>query len=116
MKIDLQCRYESSDDFFMLRGSVVMKLSVDAAISICEQAAERGLVISRVEGGIWHSPGFEARLDCIWDGVDPPVDFSAAEQNNFAAAGFIRSESKTHDVFVLTAPPMMNYDALIPIS
>lgn len=85
-----------------------MKLDVHAAIQVCEQAAEHGLVISRIEGGIWHFPGFEARLDCIWDGLDPPVSISAAMQNNLVAANFIRSESGKHDVFVLTAPRMAN--------
>ncbi|MFJ2994833.1 colicin immunity protein [Pandoraea sp. NPDC087047] len=104
MKIDLQRRYDSPDEFFSLGGSVVMKLSADAAITVCERAGQHGLVIARIEGGLWHSPGFEARLDCIWDGADPPVEVSAAEQNNLAAAEFIRSESRVHDVFVVTAP------------
>ncbi|WP_423197590.1 MULTISPECIES: colicin immunity protein [unclassified Cupriavidus] len=109
MKIDLQQRYDSSDDFFTLGGSVVMKLSTNAAVAVCESAVEHGLVIARVEGGIWHAPGFEARLDCIWDGVDPPVDRRMAEQNNCAAAAFIRLESGMHDVFVLTAPSMTGW-------
>ena len=61
------------------------------------------MVVARIEGGIWHFPGFEARLDCIWDGVDPPVDVGVAEQNNLAAAEFVHSESLEHDVFVVTA-------------
>lgn len=109
MKIDLQRRYDSSDDFFSIGGNVVMKLSADAAIAVCERASQRGLVIARIEGGIWHSPGFEARLDCIWDGVDPPVDIGAAEQNNLAAAEFIRSEREAHDVFVVTAPRLTGW-------
>ncbi|WP_071738871.1 colicin immunity protein [Burkholderia ubonensis] len=102
MNIDLQRRYDSSDDFFLLGGSVVMKLSADAAIAVCEQAGQLGLVIARIEGGIWHFPGFEARPDCIWDGVDLPVDAGAAEQNNLEAE-FIRPESQVHDVFIVTA-------------
>ena len=51
-------RYELSDDFFALDGSVVMKLSAGAAIAVCEQAIQHGLVIARVEGGVWHFPGF----------------------------------------------------------
>ena len=104
MKIDLQRRYDSADDFFSIGGSVLMKMSGDAAIAVCERATARGLVIARIEGGIWHSPGFEARLDCIWDGGDPPVGLGVAEENNLAAAEFIRSESDKHNVFVLTAP------------
>ncbi|MFM0526420.1 colicin immunity protein [Paraburkholderia strydomiana] len=109
MKIDLQRRYDSSDDFFAFGGTVVMKLSADAAIAVCERATQHGLVIARIEGGISCSPGFEARLDCIWDGVDPPVVVSVAEQNNLVAAKFIRSESQAHDVFVMTAPRMTSW-------
>ncbi|MDR2154224.1 MAG: colicin immunity protein [Burkholderiaceae bacterium] len=107
MKIDPQRRYDSSDDFFLLEGSIVMKLTADAAIAICEQASRRGYVITRIEGGIWHFPGFEARLDCIWDGVDLPVGIRAAEKNNLAAIEFIRSERKMHDVFIVTSPKII---------
>ena len=109
MNIDLQRRYELPSDFFDLCGSVVMKLSAEAAIASCLAAAEYGLIIAKVEGGIWHYPGFEARLDCIWDGVDPPVTQQAAEENNLAAANFIRSQKGIHDVFVLTAPSISGW-------
>lgn len=109
MKVDRQRRYDSPDDFFLLDGSIVMKLSSNAAIAVCERAAQHGLVVARIEGGVWHSPGFEARIDCIWDGVDPPVDAVIAEENNAAAAEFIRSETKVHDVFIVTAPRMTGY-------
>ncbi|OJB39243.1 colicin immunity protein [Burkholderia ubonensis] len=102
--IDHRRRYDSPADFFALNGSIVMKLTADAAIAVCEQTAERGRVIARVEGGIWHSPGFEARVDCIWDGIDPPVDVQPSEKNNLAAIQFIRAERARHDVFILTAP------------
>jgi hypothetical protein len=39
-------------------------------------AAQHGLVVVRIEEGIWHSPGFEARLDCIWDGADSAIDLN----------------------------------------
>lgn len=109
MDIDQQRRYLSSDDFFHLGGSVVMKLSADAAVAVCLDAANLGLVVARIEGGIWHDPGFEARIDCIWDGVDPPVDRETAEKNNRAAADFVRSERAVHDVFVITAPAMTGW-------
>ncbi|MDY7787563.1 colicin immunity protein [Burkholderia ubonensis] len=107
--IDHQRRYDSPADFFALNGSIVMKLTADAAIAVCEQAAERGRVIARVEGGIWHSPGFEARVDCIWDGIDPPVDVQPSEKNNLAAIQFIRAERARHDVFILTAPRLSGW-------
>ncbi|MNQ92081.1 Colicin-E5 immunity protein [compost metagenome] len=109
MKVDRQQRYESSDEFFILDGSAVMKLSTDAAIEVCELATQRGLVVARIEGGIWHFPGFEARLDCIWDGGDPPVEFNVAERNNIMAANFIRSECAVHDVFIITAPSVKGW-------
>ena len=82
---------------------MVMKLTSDAAIQVCERAASYGLVVSRVEGGVWHFPGFEARLDCIWDGVDPPIDIFLAKKNNNFAANFIGSESRIHNVFIVTS-------------
>lgn len=109
MNIDLQRRYVSPNDFFELGGSVVMKVSADAAVAICLSAAEHGLVVARVEGGVWHNPGFEARLDCIWDGADPPVSEVAAEANNLAAAKFIQAERQEHDVFVITAPSIAGW-------
>ncbi|MEX3934363.1 colicin immunity protein [Paraburkholderia phymatum] len=104
MNIDKQTRYTASSDFFELRGSVVMKLSAEAAIEVCMIAADRGLVIARIEGGIWHNPGFEARVDCIWDGIDPPTSVEDARLNNLAAADFVVSELDQHDTFVITAP------------
>ncbi len=109
MTIDHQQRYDSSDDFFNLGGSVVMKVSADAAVAICERAAQRGLVLARIEGGVWQALGFEARLDCIWDGVDPPVDRRMAEQNNRAAVDFVRTEQAVHGVYVITAPRMLQW-------
>lgn len=109
MKVDRARRYENASDFFDLRGSVAMRLSPDAAIEVCRDAAHRGFVIVRVEGGIWLNPGFESRLDCIWDGVDPPLDTAAAHANNLLAAQFIESRRDIHDVFILTAPSVTGY-------
>ncbi len=106
MRIDLQKLYTSSTEYFDLNGSVIMKLSMEAALAVCAQALERGFVVARIEGGVWHNPGFEARLDCIWDGVQPPCSRHAAQKNNLAAADFIRSEQGQHDVFVLSTVPI----------
>jgi hypothetical protein len=106
MTVDHGRLYDAAEDFFDLKGSVVMKLTPAAAIEVCKEAARRGLVVARIEGGIWHNPGFEARLDCIWDGADPPLDRQEAEANNVLAAEFVRSESGIHGAFILTAPPL----------
>ena len=94
---------------FFAPGSAVLKLSPSAAVSVCALAAAKAHVIVRVEGGIMHAAGFEARGDCIWDGKDPPLGQSEAEENNDQAAAFVRSESSSHNAFVLTAAPTSGY-------
>jgi hypothetical protein len=113
MEVDRSRLYDSSEDFFAVGGSCVMKLTTKAAIETCERAAEYGFLVARVEGGIWRNPGFEARVDCIWDGLDPPVDRDTAEGNNRIAVDFILSESAVHDAFVLTAPPITGWESKI---
>lgn len=109
MKVDRARLYDSSIDFFELNGSVVMKLTPNAAQEVCNKALEHGLVVVRIEGGIWHNPGFEARLDCIWDGVDPPVSETEAAINNARALEMIREEIEVHDVFIITTAPLTGY-------
>ncbi|WP_042267776.1 colicin immunity protein [Paraburkholderia heleia] len=109
MKLDRTKRYTDADDYFSLGGSIVMKLSAEAAISVCTNAAEHGVIVSRIEGGIWHNPGFEARIDCIWDGAEPPIDLNSARVNNLAAIEFIRSELPEHDTFIITAPSISGW-------
>jgi hypothetical protein len=104
--VDRSTRYSNPEDFFTLNGSVIMKLTTEAAIGVCERAAQRGMLVSRIEGGIWWSPGFEARIDCIWDGAEPPLDMQAAHENNLMAIGFIRSELPEHDAFIITSLPI----------
>ena len=101
--------YESPNDFFDLQGSVVMRLSPQAAIGVCARAAAEGLVVARIEGGIWLNPGFESRLDCIWDGADPPLTEAAAHTNNLLAAKFIQDQAGVHSAFILTAPPISGW-------
>lgn len=114
MKGDRGILYTDERCFYDLQGSVVMKLSPEAASKVCLSAAGNGLVIARVEGGIWHEPGFEARYDCIWDGADPPLSVAEAEENNRKAADFIEKESKAHDAFILTAPPITGWPHKTP--
>lgn len=109
MDIDKSLLYESPQAFFDLGGSVTMRLSPRAAMQVCADAARKGLVVARVEGGIWHAPGFESRLDCIWDGQDPPLDQAQASGNNQEAAQFIASQTPAHSAFILTAPPLAGW-------
>ena len=109
MKADYGKIYESPSDFFELKGSVTMQLSPAAAIEVCRMAAAHRLVVARIEGGIWLNPGFESRLDCIWDGADPPLDTAAAHANNLLAIQFIENKRDVHDVFILTAPSVTGW-------
>jgi Colicin-E5 Imm protein len=108
--VDRSRRYTDPEDFFLLHGSVVMKLTAEAAIAICEQAAGQRILVARIEGGIWHNPKFEARIDCIWDGADPPIDSRSAHENNLAAIEFIRSQLPLHTAFIITAPPITGWE------
>lgn len=107
MKGDRRRIYDSMEDFFNLDGSILMKLTPGAAISVCATAETRELFVLRIEGGMWRRPGFEARVDCIWDGVPNCINTGQAKLNNQAAAAFIRSRSDMHDVFLLTVGKVM---------
>jgi len=109
MKGDRRKLYTEERDFYELEGSVVMKLTPQAAANVCHSAVENGLVVARIEGGFWHDPGFEARRDCIWDGADPPLGLEAAAANNAEAAEFVEAQSEVHNAFILTAPPITGW-------
>ena len=106
---DRQKLYDDAKAFFELDGNAVMKLSRRAAIDVCRGAAGKGVVIVKVEGGISSDDKFEARLDAIWDGADPPMDQHEADKNNRRAAAFIRSADATYNAFVVTASPVAGY-------
>lgn len=107
--IDRGRLYTTADDFFDLRGHAVMKLTAEAAVAVCEQAARRGFVIVLVEGGISREREFEARLDCIWQGAEPPIDLQGADANNRLASAFISEQSAAHNAFILTEAPLSGY-------
>lgn len=102
MAIDREKRYEEAELFFCLEGSVTMRLSRTAAMNVCQQAAAKGVLIIRVEGGRWLAPGFEARLDGIWEGESVPVSAEEASRNNERARAFIQSRPSMFDAFILT--------------
>lgn len=95
-------RYENSDEFFRLSGSAWMRMTPTAATDVCRAALGNGLLVWRIEGGVWRDPNFEARGDCIWDGINPPAGMDAVALNNQQAAEYILLQSKSHDVFIVT--------------
>ena len=113
MKFDVTKLFDSPSEFFKFGGSATMKLSARASYDFCQEASRRNFIIMRIEGGIWNDGCFEARFDCIWDGLDPPVTKDEAIENNNDAAEFIRIESTLvrHDsapynAFIFTARPI----------
>ena len=109
MSVDRQKLYNSASDYFDLGGSVVMQLSRAAAIDVCRKAAAKGLLVVRIEGGIKRDRTFEARLDAIWDGTDPPIDPDKAEQNNLRAADFIHLQHRDYNAFIVTDAPLTGW-------
>lgn len=86
--INRQKLYQDSEDFFALKGSALIKLSPNAAISVCLKVSELGLLVACVEGILVHDIGYESKLDCILDAKkwlrDDP------ELNNSLAVEFIQ--------------------------
>lgn len=109
MEVDKGKLYLRAEDFFEPSGNVSMRLSPDAAIAVCQQAAARGIFVGRIEGGIKRDRQFEARVDCIWAGVEPPLSQAAAHENNLKAASFIKEKSDVHNAFILTTCPLDGY-------
>jgi hypothetical protein len=79
-----------------------MVLDADVAQKVIDQCSDRDLAIIRVEGGFVHEHEFEARLDCIWDGIDTLVTFKQLRDNNEKAKQFVEIEKSDHNGFVLT--------------
>lgn len=94
--------YFDTSKYFELDGSGIMKLTPDAAVGVCEECTTRGVTVSVIEGGLWHNPGFEARLDCIWQGLYKEPDRQRVVVNNLKAIEFINDNKVVHDVFVVT--------------
>lgn len=101
--------FQDSDCFFEQYGSVWMRLSKKAAIEVAQRAAENNLIVVKVEGGIWQSPGFKSQMDCIWDSAaDPPTTVKVAANSNRDAANFMTLCAEKVDVFLVTAFPIVN--------
>jgi len=100
---DGNIRYSKCSDFFDLQGNNVMKLTTEAAKDVCRYSYEKSYIVSRIEGGIWHNPEFEMRLDCIWDRVEELN--TSPELTSKKAIDFIE-ESSEHDVFIVSLQPI----------
>jgi hypothetical protein len=88
---------------FAAGGNRTMYLTADAALRVCRTAAQRELLVYRVEGGIWHHPGFEARLDAIWDSqIGAPVSAESVQQSNERLAMLIEQDPAGCDAFVVS--------------
>lgn len=108
--LNRQKLYDRIEDFFDLDGNAVMKLTREAAIRLCLATAPKELVVVKVEGGIWSGGQFEARLDAIWDGLDPPLGPEKAKENNLRAANFIKSVPAIDNAFLITCAPAAGYE------
>lgn len=109
MDVDRAALHDDAGTFFESAGSAWLKLTPKAAAEACARATEFGFLVVRVEGGKWHAPGFEARADCIWDGIDPPCEAEQSHENSRRAAAFIEMEARTHQAFILTVAPITGY-------
>lgn len=59
------------------------------------------MYILKIEGGIWHNPGFEARIDCIWDSLNDLSKISI-QKNNQIVMNFMIEEKDIHNAFIIT--------------
>ena len=106
MVISVQDRttlFENAEAFFAKSGSPWMKLPRAIASEVIEGCSKRQVAVSIVEGGIWHSPGFEHRLDAIWHSeFDVKPGDSLVEKNNNEALSFIKQLPSNHDVAIIS--------------
>jgi hypothetical protein len=98
--------HSSAEALFNRQGSAWLKLTREAARTACLQASDRGYAVVRIEAGIWRNPGFEARVDGIWDGANPPLGQKEANAQNLQAARNIEHEQAEYDTFILTVAPI----------
>jgi hypothetical protein len=89
---------------FAVSGNQTVFLTSDAALRVCAEAAARGLLVYRIEGGIWREGrGCEMRLGAIWDSqVDPPIAVAVANTNNLRLASMVRNDPESCDTFVVS--------------
>jgi hypothetical protein len=101
MNIDKYALYENSEDFFNLNGSNWMRLTREAAQKVCKQSIDKNLIITWVDGGIWHFPGFEPR-DAVWYSQKNTIgSLEDLKRNNLSALKSINDEMIEINVFII---------------
>ena len=99
---------QDADEFLRDRRIDVL-LSGPAAVNACLLAGLCDLYVGRIEGGIFHDPGFGSRMDSIWHAIKEPESREEAVRWNQDAAAFVRNQMTTSpdpdlppcDVFIL---------------
>jgi hypothetical protein len=99
---------QDADEFLRDRRDGAL-LSGPAAVNACLLAGFCDLYVGRIEGGIFHDPGFESRMDSIWTGIREPESREEAVRWNQEAAAFVSDQMTTSpdpnlppcDVFIL---------------
>jgi hypothetical protein len=81
-----------------------MALTPLAATDVCESAAARGLLVRRIQSGMWRDHEFAAQNDRAWSGMRAPTDIANAKTNNAEARRFIEGQNSSAGplVFILT--------------
>ena len=111
MSLNLGNIFEDHREFIHRNDRNSLILTSKAAEEACRQASIFGLSIAKVEGGLWHNPGFESRIDAIWETRNYPASLDEVRKLNALAADFIRDQSSISpdsdlppaDVFMITA-------------
>ena len=96
-------RFDEAEALFADAGSAWMKLTRQAAAEAISRCSAKGIAVSIVEAGIWHEPGFEARLDGVWHSeFDAMSDVKCIDENNSRALQFIGGLPQAYDTAIIS--------------
>ena len=101
---DKSKRFLSAPDYFESGAKIWMRMSRCAAVEVAKIAFKKGYLIEIIEGGLWHSPGFQPRTSCIWHcAITPPYTGRNVSASNRDAKNFILTADLEIDTFILTS-------------
>lgn len=95
-------RFDDPEAFFREEGGGWMKLSKKAAMVVIDRILKSGGTIWGIEGGIWHNPGFEARIDAITK-YNYKLSLEHEESDNILRDYFANCP-ENYDTFIITIP------------